>query len=186
MSSNIEIQRICKYCGKEFTARTTKTQYCSLPCNSKAYKAKTRSGKIEVANSEILAAKTKPIEELKVKPFLSISETCQLLGISRRTVYRMIDRGEFNPGKAGKRTILQRSDIDNLFSKPHAEAALPKTSPEPMQYTISDCYTITEVLHKYPLSEKALHEIIKRNKIPRIKQGRFAYVPKLLIDKLLS
>ncbi|MFA6334291.1 MAG: CHC2 zinc finger domain-containing protein [Bacteroidales bacterium] len=28
MGSNIRVQRICQYCGKEFTARTTVTKYC--------------------------------------------------------------------------------------------------------------------------------------------------------------
>jgi excisionase family DNA binding protein len=53
--------------------------------------------------------------ELKDKTFLSIAETCKLIGISRRTVYRMLERGELTAGKAGKRTILRRADIDKLF-----------------------------------------------------------------------
>lgn len=40
MSSKIEVQRICQYCKKEFTARTTVTKYCSHKCNQRAYKAK--------------------------------------------------------------------------------------------------------------------------------------------------
>jgi excisionase family DNA binding protein len=55
------------------------------------------------------------MEELKAKPFLSVAEACTLLGISRRTIYRMLERGELRAGKAGKRTIFQRSEIDKLF-----------------------------------------------------------------------
>jgi len=76
-----------------------------------------KTSKVEFSNREVQQIRNKPIEELKAKPFLSIAETCTLLGISRRTVYRMMDRGELNTGKAGKRTIIQRSAIDNLFIK---------------------------------------------------------------------
>ncbi len=56
--------------------------------------------------------KAKTIE----KEFLSIEEASKLLGISRRTVYRMFDRGELKKGKAGTRSIIRRSEIDKLFT----------------------------------------------------------------------
>lgn len=105
MSSNIKVQRICQHCGNEFTARTTVTRYCSDTCSKRAYKARLKAAKIEASNKETKRTKTQPIEELKAKVFLSIAETCKLVGISRRTVYRMIERGELITGKAGKRTI---------------------------------------------------------------------------------
>ena len=117
MSTNIEVQRICEYCGKEFTAKTTKTRYCSHACNSRAYKASVKNLKIELSNVQTQRIKSVPIEELNAKPFLNINETSKLLGISRRTVYRMLERGELFTGKVGKRTIIKRSDIDNLFKK---------------------------------------------------------------------
>ena len=96
MSSKIEVQRICQHCGNEFTARTTVTRFCSHRCASAAHKQKVRAGKVEQSNKQ-----TQPIEELKAKAFLSIADTCKLIGISRRTVYRMIERGELITGKAG-------------------------------------------------------------------------------------
>jgi excisionase family DNA binding protein len=116
MSSKIRVQRICEHCGNQFTAQTTVTRFCSHLCNSRAYKANAKAGKIERSNIETKNVIVKPIEELKAKPFLSIAETSKLLGISRRTIYRMFERGELRGGKAGKRVIIQRSDIDRLFS----------------------------------------------------------------------
>jgi hypothetical protein len=55
-----------------------------------------------------------------------------------------------------------------------------------MQFDISECYNLTEVQSKYSISETALQNLIKRNSIPKIKKGWFAYVPKTVIDKLLS
>ncbi len=183
MSSNIQVQRICKHCGKEFTARTTTTLYCSHPCNSAAYKQKVRTRKVEQSNKETHGIKTQPIEELKAKAFLSIADTCKLIGISRRTVYRIIERGELITGKAGKRTIIRRSDLEQfLFEQP--QPVTPQ--PEQLQFEISDCYNLTEVQDKYGVSETALQRLIKRNRIPKIKKGWFTYVPKMVIDKLFS
>ena len=187
MSSNIELQRICQHCGNEFTARTTTTMYCSHRCNSAAYKAKQRSVKVEASNKQTHQIRTQPIEELKSKVFLSIAETCKLIGISRRTVYRMIERNDLTTGKAGKRTIIRRSDLEQLlFEKPEQIKQVPESNPEPKQYEISECYNMAEIQNKFRISEKALYDTIKRNGIPKIKKGRFAYVPKIVIDKILS
>jgi len=187
MSSNIQVQRICQHCGKEFTARTTVTQYCSDTCSKRAYKARLKVSKIEASNKQTQRIKNQPIEELKAKAFLSIADTCKLIGISRRTVYRMIERGELITGKAGKRTIIRRSDLEQLlFEQPRTVAPQPEKQPEQMQFDIADCYNLTEVQDKYGISETALQNLIKRNSIPKIKKGWFAYVPKTVIDKLLS
>lgn len=54
--------------------------------------------------------------DLKSKEFLSIQEVCILLGISRRTIYRLIDKSELNVGKIGRRTLIKRSEIDKIFT----------------------------------------------------------------------
>jgi hypothetical protein len=84
MSSNIKVQRVCQHCGNEFTARTTSTKYCSHKCNKAAYKANLRANKVEESNKETQRIKTKPVDELKAKVYLSIAETCKLIGISSR------------------------------------------------------------------------------------------------------
>lgn len=183
MSSNIKVQRICQHCGNDFTARTTTTLYCSKRCNGAAYKAKQRSGKVEVSNRETQRIKTQPIEELKAKEFLTVREVARLLNCSVRSAYYYIESGTIKAVNLGQRvTRVKRSEIDKLFEQP--QPVTPQ--PEQNQFDISDCYTITEVQHKYGISDNALNNIIKRNSIPKIKKGWFAYVPKTVIDKLLS
>ncbi len=181
MSSNIKVQRICQRCGNEFTARTTTTLYCSKQCNSAAYKDKIRTGKVEVSNKETQRIKTQPIEELKAKEFLTVRDIATLLNCSVRSVYYNIENGTIRATNLGQRiTRVKRSDLDKLFEQPRT------VTTEPIQFNISDCYTLTEIQSKYGISEKAVQNIIKRNSIPKIKKGRFAYVPKTLIDNLLS
>jgi DNA-binding Lrp family transcriptional regulator len=53
-------------------------------------------------------------------------------------------------------------------------------------FDISNCYNLSEVNKKYGISETALQNLIKRFEIPKIKKGWYAYVPKKIIDTLLS
>ncbi len=187
MSSKIEIQRICQYCGNEFTARTTVTRYCSHRCGSAAHKAKVKAGKVEASNKETRQIKTQPIEELKAKEFLTVRDLATLLNCSVRTVYYYIESGNIKAVNLGKRfTRVKRSDLDKLFEQPQPVKPQPEAKPEPVQYDISECYNLTEVQSKYGISETALQQLVKRYEIPKIKKGWFAYVPKTVIDRLLS
>ena len=188
MSSNIKVQRICQHCGKEFTARRTTTLYCSHKCNSAAYKAGLRAAKVKASNNETLTIKTGAIEQLKAKEFLSVRDVAKLIGCSRQTVYTLINSGNLKAANIKvKKTIVKRSDLDKLFEQPQPPV-IPESEPqpEPVEYQISDCYTLTEVQTKYNISETALQAVIKRNKVPKIKKGWFAYVPKTIIDNLFA
>lgn len=185
MSSNLHLQRICQHCGNEFTARTTVTQYCGDNCAKRAYKARQKAAKIETSNRQTLAVKQKPIIDIKAKEFLTIRDTATLLNCSRQTVYNLISKGTLKAVNLSERkTLIKRSGIDQLFDK-----GSPKQTSDfkPLQDTLNpdDCYTLSEVQERYSVSEKALYELIKRNAIPKHKKGRYAYVPKQIIDNLL-
>jgi excisionase family DNA binding protein len=197
MSSNITVQRICQHCGTEFTARTTVTQYCGEPCAKRAYKAKLRAAKVEASNKETQRIKNQPIEELKAKEFLSVTQVSKLIGCSRQNVYNLINSGKLKATNILlKKTIVKRSDLDKLFKEPTNQSKpedIPETQKQELyewkqagQFDISECYNLTEVQDKYGISETALQNLIRRNSIPKIKKGWYAYVPKPLIDKLLS
>lgn len=177
MSSNIEVKRVCVHCGTLFIAKTTVTKYCSDLCAKRAYKARKREEKIKTSNQETIYALNQSIEQLKVRPFLSISDTCKLLGVSRRTVYRMIERQELPIAKAGTRTIIRRSDIDKLFDKPIP--VRPKKEANP----VTEFYTVKEVEEKYFVKYGRLNTIIKQNTIPKtVHQGKL-YVSKPHLDR---
>lgn len=116
MSSNIKVQRICQHCGKEFTARTTVTKYCGDTCAKKAYKARKRAEKVKQSNTETTQIKNRPIEQLKAKEFLSINEVCQLIGVSRRTVYRLIEQGDLKKIKVRSRTLIGRTELNRILT----------------------------------------------------------------------
>ena len=49
------------------------------------------------------------------KPFLNINETCQLLRVSRTTLWRLIKDDRLKVTKLGSRVIIARDNIYELF-----------------------------------------------------------------------
>lgn len=183
VSSNIKVKRICQFCGNEFTARTTVTRFCSHKCSNSAHKQKVRAGKIEESNRQTQLIKTISTEELKTKEFLTVREVSSLLNCSLRSAYQYIESGKIKAVNLGQRiTRVKRSEIDKLFEQ--SNQFVPKIEQE--QLNISACYKLAEVRDKYKISETALQNLIKRNSIPKIKKGLFAYVPKSIIDSILN
>tara|TARA_B100000963_G_C22260290_1_gene508238 strand:- start:248 stop:604 length:357 start_codon:yes stop_codon:yes gene_type:complete len=116
MSSKIEVKRVCEYCKKEFTAKTTVTKYCSHRCNQRAYKERMRTKKIDSSIIKTIQVKNQNIEQIKAKEFLKVSEVAQLLNCSVRSAYNYIDSGIISSVNLGHRmTRVKRSEIDKLF-----------------------------------------------------------------------
>lgn len=116
MTSNIEVQRICQHCGKEFIARTTVTKFCGDQCAKRAYKLRKREEKITQSNVETAKIKIQSIEELNLKPFLSVREVAELIGCSRQTVYNLINSKKLKATNISiKKTLIRRSDLEKIF-----------------------------------------------------------------------
>lgn len=180
MSSKIEVQKICEYCGNEFIARTTVTRYCSDVCAKRAYKARKRDEKVKKSNSETKTLKYQSIEEIKAKEFLTVKEVAHLLNCSVRSVYYYIENGTINAVNIGQRiTRIKRSEIDKLFEQPHHH---PKENNAKIDFNL----TISEAQKKFNFSEKGFFDFCKRNNIPKKKTGKYVYVPESIINNLLK
>lgn len=183
MSSNIRVQRICEYCGDEFTAKTTVTRYCGDSCSKRAYKARIKEQKIQKSNLETTRVKAQPIESLKVKEFLTVREVAKLLGCSLRTAYRLIDNGTIQAVNLSERmTRVRRSELDKVLEQPSPIEA----NVQEIHYEIKDCYNLKEIKGKYGVSESMIQQLVKRHDMPKIRHGKYAYVPKMMIDNLFN
>ncbi len=181
MSSNIEIAKICELCGAEFTARTTKTLFCSHKCSSRAYKIRKREGKVAEVQKEVEAIKAKPITDIKAKEYLSITETCTLVGVSRWTIWRCIQQGELRFVKLGRRVIIRRVDIERLF-----EPQQLRTKPLPKADPITEWCSVQDVMTKFDLTRDSVYNLVKANKIPKRQEGRYVMLSKTHFDKLFQ
>ena len=127
MSSNIEVEKICQFCGNKFIAKTTVTKYCGDICAKRAYKQRKRIEKLSDAEIEELLNEhvgpdrffmrnsKKPLENIiKKHSFFTVRQTAVMLGVSERTLFRMIERGQIKAKKLGGRTLIKSQDIEEL------------------------------------------------------------------------
>jgi excisionase family DNA binding protein len=62
-------------------------------------------------------------------PWLAVDESAAYLGVSERTLQRMIKRGRVGSTKIGRRRLLRREDLDGLAKTATGEDVAPTTSP---------------------------------------------------------
>ena len=117
MSTTIRLAKICEYCDQAFIAKTTVTKFCSHKCASAAYKQKKREEKLKsTIKNEFSRASKVDMNKISKKEFLSIMETCALIGISRMSLHRYIKKGFITPTKIGGRIIITRKHINDIFN----------------------------------------------------------------------
>ena len=178
MSSNFTVQRICDFCGEEFTARTTVTRHCSDKCSKRTYKKRQLEKKIDKSNHETFMVKQQPYLDVMAKEFLTVKDLSMVLGCSKSTAHRLIKKGIVHSVNLSERlTRIRKQDIEFMFEP------LPVNEKE---FTLKDCYQLKEVQDKYNIGERGLNKIIKKHKIPKLKKGIESYIPKKLIDAILS
>lgn len=118
MSSSINIIKACVYCNQNFNAKTLYTQYCSKTCNSKDYKNKIRENRIAVATlkkSPMQVVKDDlNISDVHDKAYLNIEESASYLGVSKRTIERMISNGKLKATRIQRRVIISIETLNNL------------------------------------------------------------------------
>ena len=176
MSSNIEIQKKCKWCGQIFIARKTSTNYCSHKCNNAAYKERIRQERIATYQKEIsINAEETSIEN---KEFYTPPEVAKLLGISRASIYRYMAENIIKAVQFKGKTLVRRKDIELLFEN----AAEYKKRIPIEKAPITDFYTTAEVKEKYHVNESWIFVIAKKHNIPRTFNRGKTYWSKKHID----
>ncbi len=122
MSSNIQLELVCEYCKKEFTARKTTTRFCSHNCARNSHKDRTRNAKIQAAldrKNQIKPPVTeiKRITTIQEKQLLTLDEAATLLHISPLTCRRWLKEGKIISSRIGKKHIFNREYLNNLISR---------------------------------------------------------------------
>lgn len=118
MSSNLQIPRTCIYCRKDFIAKTIITRYCSHTCNRRHYK--------QIKQQQKIASTSKIIQPIKDVGLIagqkvSIPEAARLLGVTDRTIFRLIAKKIIKPVRSGRKVRMFTSEIlkikvyDNLY-----------------------------------------------------------------------
>lgn len=119
MSTNILIKRVCEQCGTPFMARTTRTRYCSKPCNTRAYKNVERQKKVEVSNLETKGKLLQDIPEIienVPKEIVNIKELSVITSLSERTLFRIIKDTDFPKLKVRNRLLFNKAEVMNYLT----------------------------------------------------------------------
>jgi hypothetical protein len=143
----------------------------------------TRKGKVEKSNLETALIRNTGLEEIRLREFLNINQAGLLFGISRRTIYRLINQGCVNVGKFGNRSVIRRCDLESFFAVPIVEQTLNPIQAFP---GIQKCYHIGQVQEMYGISPAGLYHIIQRHGINKYAIGKFVYVAKSDIDVIFN
>ena len=179
MSSNIEIKKVCEFCGSVFMAKKTTTRYCSHQCNSRAYKANKRGLKVaSVEQKTESTIRIKPIEQVRDKEILTISEAAIFIGVSRPTIYKYLYNGELKSVRLGSKTFIRQADILSLFNDIQEYKPRPNIERKP----IADFYTVVEISEKYDVQYAWLYRIVKEHNISKISERGKVYYSKQHID----
>lgn len=168
-TSNIRIRKICAWCGKDFEAQKISTQYCSHRCSQFAYKDRKRQEKKERTEKDIVRTqRSKAVENIKEKEYLTVIETAKLLGFTRDGIYKLIYRGILKAHRISSHwTVIYRKDIDEMIS---SRPFNPDRSTRKDYEIITEFYTTKEVLEKFSISNSWLFKAAKQRNIPKVVQ----------------
>lgn len=198
MSSNLRIAKKCLFCGKEFTAKQMRTRFCCSNCAhryalmlKKAQETGTPQ-ETPTTKAEKPDEKARQISEIQSRPYISVAEASVLLGISKDTIRRQIIDGIIPAFNLGERlTRIDRAALERLFQKDILNLAMShrKEAAEPQKSELPELeghYSIAEIVSKYGIAPSRVYAIINKYDLPKIKIGRYTFVPQTMADELFT
>lgn len=171
-TSNIRIKKICAWCGNEFEAQKSTTQYCSKRCAEHAYKDRKRQEKKQrVETYEVRRVETSKNDALKDKQYLTVIEAAQLLNRTRYGIYKLIYRGTLKAYRLSSQwTVIKKSDIEAMIeARPYERK--PKTTETVSDENgdaITEFYTTKEIIEKFGVSNSWVFAQGKAHNIPKV------------------
>ncbi len=179
------ITKVCEYCEAIFTAQKSTTKYCSHTCASRAYKKRKKIDKLEASEREIaIKTEDRRLDIIKENIFLTVAQTALLLGVSRQSVYNMINGGLLKAARLTDRmTFIRREDLDEMLTTSYNDS---RAKPQCDTTPITDLYTIAEVKDKYRVKSTRVFNIIKENNIPKVLKRGKTHVSKKHIDSYFA
>ena len=180
MAGNFEFHKVCQFCGNKFIAQKSTTKYCSLTCASRAYKERQKEKRLQDDSREIRETNRQKLVE---QEYLSITETAELLSISRPTVYRMIADGQLQVLRLGERTTrIKRSDLEQVQN-----VVAPINTPIKQIAKVQDEYIgASQAQEMFSLSPGWFYRKVKLENVPKkLVDGKTVY-PLKQLKKIFS
>jgi excisionase family DNA binding protein len=183
MTGKFEYKKVCQFCGNVFVAQKSTTKYCSEVCARRAYKAEARQKRLQAESAEI---KERNRQNLLAQENLSLTDAAALLGISRPTLYKLLNERGVELLRISKRTIrVKKSDLLNLYQN-QPQKSLPINTPITGINQKQEYITVAEALQLFKISNTYLYNKIKEKQLqPLIIKGK-AHYSKNALQKIFA
>ena len=109
--NNMEVKRICQWCGKPFIAKKTTTNYCSHQCASQGYKHRMRERRLELRElQDLIEVKSK----LDHQDYFTFAQAAQLMGVSRQYIYKLVKEDKLRASRISARMSIIRLSLIHI------------------------------------------------------------------------
>ena len=196
--------RKCKYCGKEFVARSGMQKYCCEECQTKAKEARKKR------QQDFMNA-VEPVIGLQNQEYLTFAKAAILMGCSRQYVYKLVNEGKLAASRISSRmAFIRKADIEKMLAGNPYHRVLPTSRPkkakEPMtksakakngmslsrvdteqqENEVFDYISGEEVMSIYKVKKSWLYASAKRNQVPVCRIAGKNYYSRKHIDAVLG
>ena len=123
--------RKCKFCGKEFVARSGMQKYCCEECQSKAKEARKKR------QQDFMNA-VEPVIGLQDQEYLTFSKAAILMGCSRQYVYKLVNEGKLEASRISSRmAFIRKADIEKMLAGNPYHRVLPTNRPKKAKVSVT-------------------------------------------------
>ena len=196
--------RKCKFCGKEFVARSGMQKYCCEECQSKAKEARKKRQQNFINAIE-------PVIGLQHQEYLTFAKAAILMGCSRQYVYKLVNEGKLEASRISSRmAFIRKADIEKMLAGNPYHRVLPTSIPKKCKETatksakakngmslsksedvqqeneVLDYISGEEVMALYKVKKTWLYTTAKRNQVPVCRIAGMNYYSRKHLDLLFG
>ena len=192
--------RKCKYCGKEFVARSGMQKYCCEECQTKAKEARKK-------RQQNFMNVVEPVIGLQNQEYLTFAKAAILMGCSRQYVYKLVNEGKLAASRISSRmAFIRKVDIEKMLAGNPYHRVLPtnrpkKSTPQTTKKSKANAMTAQnnaqesevldyisgeEVMHIYKVKKSWFYTSAKRNQVPVCRIAGMNYYSRKHMDALFG
>lgn len=192
--------RKCKYCGKEFVARSGMQKFCCEECQTKAKEARKK-------RQQNFMNAVEPVIDLQCQEYLTFAKAAILMGCSRQYVYKLVNEGKLAASRISSRmAFIRKADIERMLAGNPYHRVLPTNRPKKSAVPSSKKVNATamtaqnnaqetevlnyisgeEVMKIYKVKKSWLYTSAKRNQVPVCRIAGMNYYSRKHMDALFG
>ena len=194
--------RKCKYCGKEFVAKSGMQKFCCEECQTKAKEARKKR------QQDFMNA-VEPMIDLQQQEYLTFAKAAILMGCSRQYVYKLVNEGKLAASRISSRmAFIRKADIEKMLAGNPYHRVLPTNRPKKASVTtakntksmavskavdvsnqeseVLDYISGEEVMRIYKVKKSWLYTSAKRNQVPVCRIAGMNYYSRKHMDALFG